>query len=248
MCNGWRHRRGCNCGWGGVYYGSCGNLLSSQPRNVVACNTSSNLADKAKTFLTPCPWGCRDDIYYHTNGYGDSVYFDSLSYPWQVHQCFKNYWESRKALKSLEPRRDELRFYTYFFNMSAAQQKRLILIGAARKIPNVTVGAFLIYRATEDALAKQMGIPVEQLKEIYGLCYIEESSGIKIFTEMEIEARLRAKTLIVKPKTHSRISANHTQSVPISPIKKNQVRCPHCKQGVRNNRLKNHLKKKCKGK
>lgn len=44
-------------------------------------------------------WWCGADVYYHTNGYGDSVLFDELGWPWQVHPC----WEEHR--RSQPPRR-----------------------------------------------------------------------------------------------------------------------------------------------
>ncbi|MCY1704288.1 hypothetical protein [Deinococcus sp. SL84] len=44
------------------------------------------------TYLTSC-WWCGDEVWYHTNGYGDHVLFDELGWPWQIHSC----WEDHAA-------------------------------------------------------------------------------------------------------------------------------------------------------
>lgn len=51
---------------------------------------------------TKC-WWCGADVYYHTNGYGDSVLFDELGWPWQIHPC----WEEHR--RSALPRRRRVR-------------------------------------------------------------------------------------------------------------------------------------------
>lgn len=42
---------------------------------------------EAATYLTTC-WWCGQEVWYHTNGYGDHVLFDELGWPWQVHSCW----------------------------------------------------------------------------------------------------------------------------------------------------------------
>lgn len=216
--------------------------------------------------MTSCPW-CGDSVYYHTNGYGDSVYFDDLGYPWQVHECFKKYWESKKALNNQWSNWGSHRSdYTDFFEMSADQQKRQILVGAAHQIPNVIFGQFLIYRATENALAHQMKISVDQLREIYGDLYVEETGGIKIFSQEELELKLRrqamcqnsliSKTPLNKPslklKPQSKLKPNSiAKRKQVSSTRSNTnshqiISCPHCRQGVRSDRLQKHISQRCK--
>lgn len=45
------------------------------------------------TYLTNC-WWCGEEVWYHTNGYGDHVLFDELGWPWQVHACWQEHMES----------------------------------------------------------------------------------------------------------------------------------------------------------
>ncbi|MGK7924866.1 MAG: DnaJ C-terminal domain-containing protein [Spirulina sp.] len=101
-CNGYNHDPDCNCGWGGVYYGNGdGYPLSDRLPSSQSETGEKYVNPDAKTFPTPCPW-CRSPVFYHTNGYGDSVFFDELGYPWQIHECFKNYWEEEKRRRKLE--------------------------------------------------------------------------------------------------------------------------------------------------
>lgn len=195
MCNAYNHRLGCDCGWGGSNHGGNGsgnfrNLLSFQSTDIVSqASVSSKYDDEAKTFLTPCPW-CDVSVYYHTNGYGDSVYFDSLGYPWQVHECFKNYWESEKSTRHLNSTQISLSQWHNFFEVGINEQKRLILIGAAHQIQNVETGTSFIHGVTEEALAKQMDISVDLLRANYEHLYFREVDGIRFFTDEQKRLKL----------------------------------------------------------
>ncbi|QLE51703.1 hypothetical protein FD724_29060 [Nostoc sp. C057] len=248
MCNGWNHAPGCDCGWGGAYgtHGD-GNLLSPSLGNVINRSRNSNILkdEEAKTFPVSCPW-CKASVFYHTNGFGDSVYFDSLGYPWQVHECFKRYWENKKASLKTNSNSSEINQLSAFFGMTANQQKRLILVGAARQIPNVIVGEFLIYKIKEESLAKQMKIPIQHLRNLYGHLYIQETTGIKIFSDEELEDIIKSK---VKTNTinNQQQAFFHKSNQPnnLIPSPYDRVSCRYCKHNVRSDRLEEHIKNKC---
>jgi hypothetical protein len=44
----------------------------------------------ARTWKTLCfiNGGCGEEVFAHTNGFGDFVLFDSLGWPWPVHECY----------------------------------------------------------------------------------------------------------------------------------------------------------------
>jgi hypothetical protein len=44
----------------------------------------------ARTWTTLCfiNGGCGEQVFAHTNGYGDFVLFDSLGWPWPIHDCY----------------------------------------------------------------------------------------------------------------------------------------------------------------
>lgn len=44
----------------------------------------------ARTWTTFCfiNGGCGEQVFAHTNGYGDFVLFDSLGWPWPIHDCY----------------------------------------------------------------------------------------------------------------------------------------------------------------
>jgi hypothetical protein len=47
----------------------------------------------ARTWKTVCfinggYGGCGEHVFAHTNGFGDFVLFDSLGWPWPIHECY----------------------------------------------------------------------------------------------------------------------------------------------------------------
>ncbi len=52
-------------------------------------------------------WWCGADVYYHTNGYGDSVLFDELGWPWQVHPCWEEHRRSKPPRRKVQLDEDD---------------------------------------------------------------------------------------------------------------------------------------------
>lgn len=48
------------------------------------------------TYPTSC-WWCGCPVYFHTNGYGDSVLFDALGKPWTRHHCWETHVNDRRV-------------------------------------------------------------------------------------------------------------------------------------------------------
>lgn len=59
-------------------------VARTQPRDSVI-----NVLDREGplTYPTKC-WWCGQEVFFHTNGFGDAVLFDSLGWPWEVHSCW----------------------------------------------------------------------------------------------------------------------------------------------------------------
>jgi hypothetical protein len=98
MCNAHNHHPGCTCGWGGDGHlgggGWHGGYLAAFSDRVATTSRSGGESSGApRTYTTRC-WWCGAEVYYHTNGYGDSVLFDSLGWPWEVHGCWEAYRRS----------------------------------------------------------------------------------------------------------------------------------------------------------
>lgn len=48
-------------------------------------------------------WWCSDEVFFHTNGNGDSVLFDELGWPWTLHSCWDEHVDERqRAVENLE--------------------------------------------------------------------------------------------------------------------------------------------------
>jgi len=64
--------------------------------------------DSRFTYQTTC-WWCGELVYFHTNGYGDSVLFDRLGWPWEVHACWEGHvYEREVAVAALDFELDRL--------------------------------------------------------------------------------------------------------------------------------------------
>ena len=181
MCNAWNHSPDCRCGFGGSGSGGLRtyNLYTPDTRLVGHARFyyqgrfSLLETEDAKTYPINC-WWCHAPVFYHTNGYGDSVLFDSLGWPWQVHPCWTEHWEEEKERrKSIEA----TAYRVYMVRMEEPivlrkseeivphQLKNLILKGAIQSIQSTGI------RPTEGNVATQMGISVEQLRLEYGNLY-----------------------------------------------------------------------------
>ncbi|HIK14190.1 MAG TPA: hypothetical protein IGS53_02645 [Leptolyngbyaceae cyanobacterium M33_DOE_097] len=94
MCNAWNHSPECNCGWGGAWYGNTGGGGwggGNTGGGVWGGSFSYAIGHgDPETRLISC-WWCGAAVYYHSNGWGDSVLFDGLGKPWPVHECWQKY-------------------------------------------------------------------------------------------------------------------------------------------------------------
>lgn len=175
MCNAWNHSPECNCGWGGSSTGNSKGVFTSLSSSFPK-TASDDDDDNSETYSTNC-WWCGAIVFYHTNGYGDSVLFDSLGWPWEIHSCWENYWKEEK---------DRRRVINYYSNeQNHAQQKRRVIMGAVRTLKGVTFGSLSFYGATEEAVANQLGISILQLRQGYGDIYKVDSAGIRLISKLE---------------------------------------------------------------
>src|SRR5450631_3805924 len=56
-----------------------------------------------RTYPTACK-DCGDRVFFHTNGFGDGVIFDSLGPPWPVHACYEERRDQERRVEFLEYR------------------------------------------------------------------------------------------------------------------------------------------------
>ncbi len=101
MCNANNHPPECDCGFGGDTgsgFGSFVTVPHLPPARPGPPSTSPIRPtmwgfppdwDGPRTYPTTCRY-CGADIFYHTEGYGDSVFFDDLGPPWEEkkHACY----------------------------------------------------------------------------------------------------------------------------------------------------------------
>ena len=163
MCNAWNHSPGCNCGWGGGSSGGGGRVSTG------LSNRLANEIKDAETYPTTC-WWCGETVFYHTNGFGDSVLFDSLGDPWQVHYCWKNYWNQERIQRQGKKHSNSVEDSLILRTSDGIQKKRLILAGAIQSV-NKTRNF-----VTEQQVASNLGISLEKLRAEYSHLYFYSGS------------------------------------------------------------------------
>jgi hypothetical protein len=180
-----------------------------------------------ETYLTRCPW-CRDHVYYHTNGNGDTVYFDSLGWPWQVHPCWQQHWGTQKKRQRLLKRLRNLN--------NQMQQQRLMLLGILKKNAGVLQKGTASFPIKETTLAKWMGLTLKQLRHTYGHLYLASQNSITI---VDVPKSDKLRVIVLNPPEQS--------SNPNSPVVRvtrdgfERVQCPHCQEWKIADRIEVHL-------
>jgi len=173
MCNAWNHPPGCNCTFSGGWKGGAShNYNLSRISSLTTCYAAYSVTNqglfstaiiKAKTYPTTCLW-CGASIYYHTNGYGDSVLFDDLGHPWQVHPCWTEHWSEEKERRRSSLQSLRLKPIILEQNLPPNQLKYLVLVGAAHSLCKAKKVL------TEENVAQQLGLKPEQfLHDYHGL-------------------------------------------------------------------------------
>lgn len=175
MCNAWNHSPSCNCDWGGGSYGSTGRVSTS------LSNSLANEIKDAETYPTTC-WWCGETVFYHTNGFGDSVLFDSLGSPWRVHSCWKNYWDKERLQRQDKKHSNTVENSVILRTLDGKQKKRLILAGAIKSV-NKTQNC-----VTEEQVASRLGISLEKLRAGYSHLYFYSGSlGSSRFIRIKLD-------------------------------------------------------------
>lgn len=95
MCNANNHPIGCNCGWGGVWYGSSRDEATwlfektLPERSLGTQRTSRTVVSIDGKPNSKCPV-CGDSVFFYESPYGGRVFFDDLGPPWPKHPCTDN--------------------------------------------------------------------------------------------------------------------------------------------------------------
>jgi hypothetical protein len=106
MCNAWNHSPSCRCGFGGDghlggggYRGGNSFLHSTLPNISTSTSLSKNSGSSGDGSTHPAVcWWCGDEVFFHTNGNGDFVMFDSLGTPWEIHASWQAHREQMHYL------------------------------------------------------------------------------------------------------------------------------------------------------
>lgn len=178
--------------------------------------------NSVETYLTRCPW-CRDHVYYHTNGNGDSVYFDQLGYPWQVHPCWQQHWHTEQARKRVL---QNLRLIN-----RRMHQQRLLLLGAIHRICGANLGEAGQYPVNETTVARKLGFSLGQLKQEFGHLYIASVKGIQV---LGIPDENELKIVAINPPP---LPSGRFDSLGFE-----RTTCPHCRQDQIAFRLEDHIR------
>lgn len=122
MCNAWNHSHNCKCGWGGEgHLGSGGHRTTS---SFVSAKSSSRIythSGQSYTYPRKC-WWCGQEVYFHSNGYGDFVMFNELGHPWEVHKC----WQERQVWQvTIEPYDEIVASITEAINYKPSKNNRV---------------------------------------------------------------------------------------------------------------------------
>lgn len=242
MCNAWNHAPGCDCGWVGAYHGGGGRLAGQISFfDAVLLPSKAAIGEQpisireAETYTTTC-WWCGAEVYYHTNGYGDSVLFDSLGWPWQIHSCWIDYRKGQKALRKefvsstfstqiiqqIEQYENSVDSSAYKILESQIShniindQRMAILAGAIKQIRFIP---------DEFSVANCMGIALDELRKVYGDLYTIDRStnGIRLNAIKQVN-EIRAFQKATKNLPPQVLAIQRLRKAPPKPSKRNRSR------------------------
>ena len=209
---GYNHRNNCTCGW---CSGGNRSVWSYDSSLYDLSSTSSKTQDfsveetEAKTYLINC-WWCNQSVFYHTNGNGDSVLFDSLGWPWKVHLCWENYANDNKRSFNIYHQSfpKPSNYFTQILNsveVSSSINKSnniyKILVGAAISLENIRTSNLALFGIKEIELCQFMNLSLEYFRNIYGQFYIKYTDNdvsIKTIYGIDFYNKIKEKTLSEK--------------------------------------------------
>ena len=166
---GYNHYPWCSCGWCNGGGGGGYSLSVHRTKAQIDRSEFEKACNEAKTHMTVC-WWCGDTVYYHTNGYNDHVLFDNLGWPWPVHQCWQDYWDSeckqRKLLNQLNIKQCQTAPKILNGQSISERDKRKIVIkGAVQCLEKIQEPV------TDQSVASLLGLTPESLYRFYGDLY-----------------------------------------------------------------------------
>lgn len=103
MCNAWNHSDDCDCGFGSD---TGGGVVQGAIQPVIAKRYSWE-AGRRITHPTSC-WWCRKPVYFFRDENGGCALFDSLGWPWPIHECWEQHRSDQTAF--IQRIREEYRY------------------------------------------------------------------------------------------------------------------------------------------
>jgi len=76
-------------------------------------------------------------VFFHTNGYGDAVFFDGLGWPWRIHGCY----EARLHSRTEAEYRDYRAYMVGLYGQPPAEKKRHAFVPPQVRTPKSTPSA-----------------------------------------------------------------------------------------------------------
>ncbi len=248
MCNANNHPPGCNCGWGGVWYGGGGGgdfaqWLFNKPKPVrkigLQVATLSELSGGITHPNAACPV-CGAPVYYYESSYGGRVYFDELGPPWPKHPCTANEPVSSPRSPANKSSRED---WKPFGGVTISEK----------------AGAVGVYSATGTTLGKKISIcfrssqvvmadifryrPVSPgLFEVSILDYDSTKKNWLVWSGMAVVDPARLTDALSCSIIHSHPDPAIKKKIKAEP-KKEMPKCPVCTSCVREDRLITHVEK-----
>lgn len=196
--------------------------------------TSTRFVHTPETRLSPCPW-CRYPVYYHTNGYGDSVYFDELGVPWTIHSCWKDYWESQNIEQSKLERQRR-------FQVKEEQKHRRLLRAIEKVILREgTLQSSINWEAFELKVANTLHLNLKQFRQEYGSVFMLELLAIQVRGFQFLEKSKRKKSKKAKTEPFPAKTQGKKKKVKKSRGMVTMVTCLYCPTSVRSDLMNHHL-------
>ena len=201
---GYNHYPWCKCGW--CFKSRNHDLNNKLSKFTEAIHVQKN--QEVKTSLISC-WWCNDSVFYHTNGNGDSVLFDSLGWPWEVHECWIKYSNGLKNKNGILFKKTSNLWPEASINFNneneefyfSKQIQHKILIGLAKQTGEKKISKFSIFGLNEKNLSSHMKLSVEDLRRIYGCFYVRYESNlisIKTIEFLNNPELIKSKNLLQK--------------------------------------------------
>lgn len=190
--------------------------------------TSSIRISNPETRLSPCPW-CNHPVYYHTNGYGDSVYFDELGIPWKIHPCWQQYWESQSVGQKEFDRQWQFRVQEERKHRKLLRVIETVILEIYRSQTNMSPEIF------EIKIANTLHLNPRQFRQEYGGVYQLELRAIQIRGFQLPSQTRKKKTKRAEPSP----TPTKKKKKPTSGEK--MVNCSYCRTAVRASLLNRHL-------